>query len=348
MSKKTLILCLFSFLLFSQIASAEQIRLGIMPFVSRTSEVSESQAAAISDIITRTFQASPSIAVVERERLRVIAMEKGLKISSNNQDSAAALGKLAGCQYILLGSVTQLAQRYLSSTKLTWFLGSSYSGSSEESQEATARLEARLIDVSTGRVMLSFSQAGSAIISGVKKSEYFYRENTYSKNTLAMKAVEAASSRLADEVRETLANEYAMIISITKNNIRINRGTSLGVNVGSFYKVYQEGEEIFDLNGKSLGKRKINLALLRVLNVQNDFSDVEIIERDGVKDSTKKNAKTSSKAKTKRSSKSRKSETENAEKSKPILIREGDKIEAISFAEAEKLNLANKRIGEDK
>ncbi|MBR2209731.1 MAG: hypothetical protein IJ859_13070, partial [Synergistaceae bacterium] len=209
MSKKILLFCLFSFLSFSEIASAEQIRLGIMPFMNRTSEVSDSQAASVTEIITRTFQASPSIAVIERERLRVIAMEKGLEFSSNNQDSVAALGKIAVCQYILLGSLTQIAQRYLSSTKLTWswFLGSSSSGSSDESQEATARLEARLIDVSTGRVMLSFSQAGSAIVSNKQK---------YSRQDLINRAIESASSRLADEVRESLANEYAMIISLSK------------------------------------------------------------------------------------------------------------------------------------
>ena len=341
--RKFLLISFFFAILFGHNAEAEQIRLGIMPFVSRTNEIGESQATAITDLITGILHSSPSIAVIERERLRVIAMENGFNAS--NENSITKLGQLSGCQYILLGAVTQITQRYLSSTKFSWFLTSKYSDGEDESQEATAKLEARIIDVATGRVVLSFSQSGSAIVSDKQK---------YSRKDLINRAIEAASSRLCDEVRKILVNEYSMVIAINKNNIRINRGRASSVNPGSLYKVYQDGEEIFDLNGKSLGKRKINLALLRVVNVQNDFSDVEIVSHDDVKNqafqknSKKKAAKTSSKTKTNRSNKSKKSETENIEIAQPILIHEGDKIEAISFAEAEKLKLASQRIGEDK
>ena len=352
---KKIILFLYFILISSIPAYSAQIRIGVMLFETKTSEITEEQAMAITDIVIRNLQSTPSIAIVERERLRVIAMEHGLNLSSTNDDSSVIkLGQLAGCQYILLGSVTQLRQRYLSSTKLSWFLVSN-AGDTNESQEATASLEARLIDVSTGRIVLSFAQSGSAIISDTKKP-FSTSKETHSKSMLATHAVEAASSRLSDKVLEIIANEYPMVININKNGIRINRGRTSGVTTGTLYKVYQDGDEIFDLNGKSLGKKSVNLALLRVVNVHDNFSIVEIINRNDVKNqveqksSQKKTAKISSKIKTNRSGKSKKTEigTENIEISRPILIREGDKIEAISFTEAEKLKLASQRIGEDK
>ena len=234
LNKKYLLLtCLliFSLIRISSVAyGSEQVRVGIMPFVSRTEEINKAQAVAITDIITRILHSSPSIAVIERERLRVVALEQGFNISNN--DSATKLGQISGCQYILLGAITQLTQRYLSTTKYTQFLFDKISDGEDESQEFTARLEARLIDVATGRIVLSFSQSGSAIVSNRQK---------YSRKDMVMRAIEAASTRLCDEVRKVLVNEYSMIIEINKNNIRINRGRASGVNVGSFYKVYQDG-----------------------------------------------------------------------------------------------------------
>ena len=94
--RKFLLISFFFAILFGHNAEAEQIRLGIMPFVSRTNEIGESQATAITDLITGILHSSPSIAVIERERLRVIAMENGF--SASNDNSIAKLGQLSGCQ----------------------------------------------------------------------------------------------------------------------------------------------------------------------------------------------------------------------------------------------------------
>ena len=66
----------------SVVFANSQVRIGVMQFLSRTDEVSESQAVAVTDMITRILHSSPSIAVIERERLRVIAMEQGLIVPS--------------------------------------------------------------------------------------------------------------------------------------------------------------------------------------------------------------------------------------------------------------------------
>ena len=323
--RKKIIFYLFLFVIsLSQAVSAEQIKLGIVPFTSGTKEVPESQAILITDTMIKALQASSSIAVIERERLRVIAMEQGLNVSSNNQDSIAKLGKLAGCQYIVLGTVSQLTRKGFFDP----FHGGILPG--------VITLEIRLIDVTSGKIALSFSQNDSAVIM----------------KTFSGTAIQTdVSSKIAEKLRKVLANEYAMIIGINKNNIRINRGSLSGVNVGSLYKVYQEGEELFGLNGKSLGKRFVNLALLRVTNVHDEFSTAEIINKDNLnqqdtKKSQPKKVDKTAKSKSKKTSKSKKEE--NVVSTTPVLIREGDKIEAISFAEAEKLNLASQRIGEDK
>ena len=76
MFRKKLLLVIILLVIAHKANAGQEIRLGIMPFLSRTESVSERQAAFISDIMARNFQASPSIAVIERERLRVIAGEQ--------------------------------------------------------------------------------------------------------------------------------------------------------------------------------------------------------------------------------------------------------------------------------
>ena len=331
-NKKFLLALTLSILFMSalHVNAAEQVRLAVMPFSSKTNELTWEQTSFITDMIISVLNASPLISVFERERLGVIAMEHGFNTNSINQASAIKIGQLAACKYILLGSVTQITQRYLDSRKASHFLLDTYYDLDNRTQEASVHLEARLIDTTTGQVILSFSKSGSAIISDKG-------EKSHSSSKLVTRAIQAAISRLCDNIREMLTNESAAIISISKNNIRINRGSASGVNIGSLYKVYQDGQEIFDLNGKSLGRKVINLAILRVVNVNNAFSSVEILAGNDRRTLQQNGKKTPKPSKSKSS--------RNAPlKTAPILIREGDKIEAISFSEAEKINLSSQRI----
>ncbi len=87
MKKISIALCIF-FLTALHVEASEQIRLGIMPFLSKSSEIKESQTVWITDMLIKTLQASPSISVIERERLRIIAMEHGINVDSEEQNSA--------------------------------------------------------------------------------------------------------------------------------------------------------------------------------------------------------------------------------------------------------------------
>ena len=204
----------------------------------------------------------------------------------------------------------------------------------EQKQEANITLEARLIDTTTGQIIFSFNQRGSALISSKDKNK-----NNRTKEILTGYAVEAVATRLCDKVREIIANEYALIalINENKNIIRINRGSISGVKIGAFYKVYQDGEKIFDLDGKLLGKKYINLALIRVIDVQNNFSTVEIIS-----DYELQNLKINPQ-KAKRNKNKNKNNSGN-ELYISKFIKEGDKIEAVSFSEAEEMKFSSERI----
>ena len=286
--------------------------------MSRSNGVSEKQASQVTEMIIRNLHSSSSISIVERERLRTIAIEQGLNLSTGifDKDTAAKIGNIIGCQYILFGAVTQITERYSTEGMPL---------ATKNTKETIATIEARIIDIATRRVVLSVSKSGS-VLETLKKF-------SYSSNAVRA-ATEAAASRVCDKVREVLANEYPMIISVNKNNVRINRGSTSGVNIGALYRVYQEGEELFDLDGSSLGRKAINLAIVRVIDVHSEFSAAEILSKQASE--KREHIKNKNYASTSKSSKSGTAVTVN-------FIREGDKIEAISFSEAENIKLTSKR-----
>ena len=171
-------------------------------------------------MVTEAIYISQKISVVERERLMTVIEAQGLGVSEN---SAVKIGQLAGCNYILVGSATHFSNRRMGKTKSSGLFSLSYKY--EKSAEINAVLEARLIDVATGAVVLSFTCSGSAA------------GETYSEE-LERHALSAAASCVADKVRGFLAGEYPMIVYAENNTVRINRGAMSGVSAGTLYRVY--------------------------------------------------------------------------------------------------------------
>lgn len=311
-------LCLFLIpALFSE--ACGQIRLAVLPFVSRSSEVSSWQASQVTEMIMRGLHSSPSILLTERERLRTVLAEQGFNLLSGafDQNTAVKIGKIIGCQYILFGSVMQVAEKYLTDSFLL---------SGRATKETAAVIEARIIDVATRRIVLSMSETGSYM--------EILQERVQSSNHRKA-ALEIAASRLCDRVRALLADEYPAIISVRKNKIRINRGKNSGVNAGTLYRVYQEYEIPYEINGRSPGKHTISLAVIRVTDVQGGFSTAEVIKPD---------TKSKTPGKRKAGKNKRAGRESNTDLPALELIREGDKVEIISSSEAERIILSSKRI----
>ena len=283
-----LVLCLFAF--SSEQANAagnDVIRLGIMPFYPKASKVSEDLVNFIPDVFTRMLAESPSIAVIERESLEAVAREQKLSLSGLiDVRTAVKIGHLAGCQYMLLGAVTN----YSSTLENQFVLLSATS-----KKEIT--IDIRLVDVNTGEVTLAMSETGTSerdsgllnIVSGTLKGGG------------NEEAVEGAVSKLGSKIREVVAGEYMQVLKAGGKKVTVSIGRTSGAKKGAYYKVFAEGSEILDMNGRSLGREVSNIAVVQIDDVQNQFSGAKVTA------------------------------------GKPENIRRGDKIELISASEAKRI-----------
>ena len=233
---------------------ASQIRLAVLN-TTKSAELRQ-LSETLANTFTGTLAKSKAVALAEREELDVILREQ--KISASElEESAARIGGLIGCNYVVVCSLV-------------------YSDSPVVS--------ARLVDAATSEVVYSDSEIPDAM------------DNT---------SLTAASSRMADKLLEVLTGEQAVITELGDYGITINRGSSSGVRVGDMYRVY-----------KGTKRTKVNLAVIRVKDVQLGFSHAEIVNNGGY----------------------------------ISTLRRADKIEAVSKKEAETLvrrkSFAKKRPGE--
>ena len=248
-------------------SSGKQVRLGVMRFLSRAEGISADHAAAVGDVFARMLTSSKTISVIERDQLDAIASEHQLVMSGMvTEESAVKIGRIAGCQYMILGAVTNI-EKSESSTNVFIF------GTSKQS--AVATIDVRVVDVETTEVKLSLSETGTSSQKGTSFNFYGLTNDKLSLEGMEAGAIADAASRLSLKVREALTGEYAQVIDADAKDVTLSIGATGGAQNGKMFRVYTDGAEIFDADGHSLGHRMNDIAVVKIVDVQRDFSIAE-------------------------------------------------------------------------
>ncbi|MDR2180688.1 MAG: hypothetical protein LBP21_10300 [Synergistaceae bacterium] len=273
------VLCCFLALGAAEAADPEIVRLGVMRFTSKADGVSDRQAEIITDIFTRVLTNSKTIAVLEREQLDIIGSEHRLNMSGLvDMGLAIEVGRLAGCQYMILGSVTELQEAVSGGAiPLPWLRGAIGTGS----KVARAVIDMRVVDVTTTEVVFSLSESGTSSESagGMSIGGFSMMEAEF--GGLKARALTAASSRLAHKIREELGGEYSYVLSSGGKKVQVNLGAMSGVKAGDLYLVYADGREILDIDGNPLEREKHNIAVLKVVETRNNYSVCDVVPDGG-------------------------------------------------------------------
>jgi TolA-binding protein len=258
--------------------AADVIRVGVMEFVSKAVGVSGQEADAIRDVFTRYLANSKTVAVIERERL-LSSVGSEIKIGASglvDPGMAVEIGRLAGCQYMLFGSVTELSEKASAGVIPLGGIGIGTG-----SHQATATIDVRVVDVATSETVLSLSESGtsSESTSGIATQWGGYVESTF--GGLKGRAIETAVARLGNRLLEELGGEYDHVLSVSGKTVRISGGQKSGVKNGDLFMVYVEGPEITDIDGTSLGRDRIPIAVIKVTSAQSEFSNCEVAASGG-------------------------------------------------------------------
>ena len=278
------------------------MRIGVMNFDSKTDGVSSEEASSLTDLLSRMLSTSDKIVVLERDSLETIAREQKLNlVGIINPSTAAQLGKLASCQYILLGSVTgrsesdTISGQYIRPTEradysrfLTPNISSTGAGIllglqvismiSEannakkenvvtETHEVITDVDVRLVNVQTSQITMAFTEQGSAAQSDVVTQDGNGEIKGVDANygSLENRALASAAANISNKVREILTDEKLQVSSVNNDEIIINRGSSSGIQVDDLFCVYTDGQSGGDTE-----------AIISVKDVQEAFSTAEL------------------------------------------------------------------------
>jgi TolA-binding protein len=282
-------------------AADGRIRIGIATFESKVGEIGATQAAIITDIFSNTLYNSKRIQLVERERIDDVLDEiLGGDTGFFDPATVAEIGRLAGVQYIVTGSVTELSKKASGGgIPIPVFRGGAV-GSAQT--EAIAKIAVRVIEVETGEVVLSLTESGRSTNSATAVSFAGVSWGEAEFGGIEARAIGDAALRLAHKIRERIADDYSYVIEAGGKEFMIDEGETRAVEPGLLFLVYTDGKALSDMEGNVISRKRIPLAVLKVVRTDFDVSYCSVA--DGTSGS---------------------------------VIKRGDKIEPISSGESSKM-----------
>jgi len=232
--------------------------------------------AAADEVVTQLVKTG-KFSVIERAQLEAILAEQRIgQTGLVNPATAARVGQLLGAQLIMTGSITQFS---IERTQLGYRgIGGAYS-------KAESRLDARVIDTTTGEVLLAADGAGSKRMGG----GYFngvHAERTFDAGAAAealRPAVTAVVSRVTTQsfkVAATLAPTAAsaQIVGSRDGSFYLNKGENAGIKIGQRFTVKHVVDEIKDADGRVLDKVTKTTGVLEVTQVLTQSAIAKVVE----------------------------------------------------------------------
>ena len=211
----------------------------ILDFENRTTYKDEKIGEAAAKKLSDKLEATQKVVIMNGTDVSAMFNSSGFKFESLTDLPAMKQAyQTLGIQAFASGTVTDVS---ILSSKLS-------EGSDEEVAFATARVEIRLIDASTGNLLKSF--IGRSPIFGTKET------GEYSRSKAVLKAIDYS----LDEILEGFLRQLDLldwtttIAKIDGDHLYINAGKLSGLRIGDTLEIFEPGKEIIHPTTKfSLG-----------------------------------------------------------------------------------------------
>ncbi|MCI0615241.1 hypothetical protein L0244_19800 [bacterium] len=233
-------------------AAGKKIRVAVFDFQNNSSWYywgDNLGKAAGEEFVTQLVN-SGQFTVIERDKIAAVLSEQGLGASGAvTASTAPKIGKMLGVQLLFTGSITAF------SIKKT---GGSIAGFGATFAKAESKLDVRMIDTTTGEIVLAASGAGDKKMGGAAfQGVSFEQQYDYG---VASEALRPAVEKVTQQVlakAPSLANlapaaGSGKVVDVKGPKIYIDGGQEGGVNVGDVYSIYRVTDEIKDEDGNVL------------------------------------------------------------------------------------------------
>jgi curli biogenesis system outer membrane secretion channel CsgG len=289
---------------FGQQAPSDKRRVAIMDFdyatvmssVQAVFGTNQDIGKGISVMLVNQLINDGAYRIYERQQLDKILAEQNFS-NSNRADSntAAKIGKLAGVDLIITGSITQFGRddKNISAGGAGGHLGGyGLGGFGVKKAKAVVEVTARIVDVNTGEILASVTGHGESARSGTNLlggggdwrgggGGALDMGSSNFGSTIIGEATKAAVAQMAtglDQKAPTLPKQAAPVVQInglvadaTGNDIVINVGTTAGVHVGDKLSITRVSRVIKDpATGKPIRSIEAPLGTITITSADAD------------------------------------------------------------------------------
>jgi hypothetical protein len=205
-------------------------KVAILDFENNTTYKDEKIGEAVAKKLSDKLEATQRVVTLDKTVVSEMLKRESFKFETLADPSAMKRARQSlGIQAFALGTVTDVS---LLSSKTS-------ETSDEEVAFATAKVEIRLIDASTGNLLKTF--IGRSPIFGTKET------GEYSRGKAVIKAIDFG----LDDIMEGFLRQLDLldwtttIAKVEGENIYLNAGKLSGIRIGDTLEVFEPGKEIF-------------------------------------------------------------------------------------------------------
>ena len=242
--------------------------------------------ATFADLVVNKLTQDGKFTLLERSQLDKIIKEHDQSNSDRaDQATAIKLGKIAGVDRIIIGSVTQFTGDTATSTTLpTTVFGHTIPGTSSTTITVTVGVTARLIDTATGAILASATGTGTAQTKQGSRTGPFggsTQGDTKTKlsNDATTQAIDQIVTQIEAALGPTVASAYkpapppplasdvpkvpykGAVAEVSGTTLVLNVGTSSGLKVGDTVEILRFNHAIKDpTTGKVIRTIKVGEA----------------------------------------------------------------------------------------
>jgi curli biogenesis system outer membrane secretion channel CsgG len=234
-------------------AQGKKIRVAVVDFQNNSTWTwwgDKLGEAANDEFVTQLVQ-SGEFSVIERQKLQAILSEQGLGASGAvTASTAPKIGKLLGVQLIFTGSITAFSIKTTSG---------GFGGIGGSFTKAESKLDVRMIDTTTGEILLVATGSGNKKMGGVGIKGFDFEQH-YDQGV----AQEALRPAIEEVTQQVLAQKGKLaslapvsgsgkVLQVkSPTQVYIDGGQEGGINVGDVFSVYHVTDEIKDEDGNVL------------------------------------------------------------------------------------------------
>lgn len=249
----------------------------------------------MSDMLVTELVKSNNFIVIEREMLDKILDEQKLgQTGLLSPNAATKVGKLLGVSAIVAGGITEFGVKDSGGRVGGWALGAAtgglVSGLGMTTYTARVAVDARMIDTSTGEIIMADTASDEQSDSKIDFDSWSAPDVSFGSNnfndTLIGKATRNAINNLVAKISISIRDKSSSgntgpwkgyVLKADGNDVWINAGSDSGIKQGLQLSIMSKGEEIEDAEGQHITIPGSEVATAEVIQVLPKLSKVKIL-----------------------------------------------------------------------